>query len=94
MIAERLDLISMAENYLKRALEIDPNFANAYNSLGYTLLERTNRLKEAGENIRKAYQLDPSNPYILDSMGWLSFKEKKYTRSNRISQRCFTASRE
>ena len=45
MIAERLDLISMAENYLKRALEIDPNFANAYNSLGYTLLERTNRLK-------------------------------------------------
>ncbi len=41
MIAERLDLISMAENYLKRALEIDPNFANAYNSLGYTLLERT-----------------------------------------------------
>ena len=81
MIAERLDLISMAENYLKRALEIDPNFANAYNSLGYTLLERTNRLKEAGENIRKAYQLDPSNPYILDSMGWLSFKEKKYTEA-------------
>lgn len=81
MIAERLDLISMAENYLKRALEIDPNFANAYNSLGYTLLERTNRLKEAGENIRKAYQLDPSNPYILDSMGWLSFKEKNYTEA-------------
>ena len=81
MIAERLDLISMAENYLKRALEIDPNFANAYNSLGYTLLERTNRLKEAGENIRKAYQLDPSNPYILDSMGWLSFKEKNYTKA-------------
>ncbi|MBS4769494.1 MAG: tetratricopeptide repeat protein [Burkholderiales bacterium] len=81
MIAERLDLISMAENYLKRALEIDPNFANAYNSLGYTLLERTNRLKEAGEYIRKAYQLDPSNPYILDSMGWLSFKEKKYTEA-------------
>lgn len=81
MIAERLDLISMAENYLKRALEIDPNFANAYNSLGYTLLERTNRLKEAGENIRKAYQIDPSNPYILDSMGWLSFKEKKYTEA-------------
>lgn len=81
MIAERLDLISMAENYLKRALEIDPNFANAYNSLGYTLLERTNRLKAAGENIRKAYQLDPSNPYILDSMGWLSFKEKNYTEA-------------
>ncbi len=81
MIAERLDLISMTEDYLKKAIEIDPTFANAYNSLGYTLLERTNRLKEAGGYIRKAYQLEPSNPYILDSIGWLSFKEKKYSEA-------------
>lgn len=81
MVAERLDLVAKAENYLKKALEIDPNFANAYNSLGYTLLERTNRLQEAAGYIRRAYQLEPANPYILDSMGWLSFKEKNYSEA-------------
>lgn len=78
MIAERMDNLKAAENHLKTAIKIDPNFSNAYNSLGYTLLERTKRLKEAAANINKAYQLDPENPYILDSKGWLAFKQKKY----------------
>ena len=62
-------------------MEIDPGFANAYNSLGYTLLEQTKRIKEAERYINQAYQLDPRNPYILDSKGWLAFKQKKYTKA-------------
>lgn len=81
MLAERLDDIKTAEFHLKKAIEIDPGFANAYNSLGYTLLEQTKRIKEAERYINQAYQLDPRNPYILDSKGWLAFKQKKYTKA-------------
>lgn len=81
MLAERLDDIKTAEFHLKKAIEIDPGFAIAYNSLGYTLLEQTKRIKEAERYINQAYQLDPRNPYILDSKGWLAFKQKKYIKA-------------
>ncbi len=78
MMAERMNQIGKVEKYLKTAIELDPNFANAYNSLGYTLLEKTNRIKDAANYIEQAYRLEPNNPFILDSMGWLRFKQKKY----------------
>lgn len=78
MLAERLDDLRSAEKHLKDAIALDPNFGNAYNALGFTLLERTKRLKEAGKYINRAYELEPENPYILDSKGWLEFKKKNY----------------
>ena len=42
------------------------------------MLERTKRLKEAAKYINRAYELEPDNPFILDSKGWLEFKRKKY----------------
>lgn len=81
MLAERLDDVKTAEFHLKKAIEIDPRFANAYNSLGYTLLERTKRIREAEKYINQAYALEPKNPYILDSKGWLAFKQKKYKQA-------------
>lgn len=78
MMAERLDDLKNTEKHLKEAINLDPNFANAYNALGYTLLERTKRLKEAAKYINRAYELEPDNPFILDSKGWLEFKRKKY----------------
>lgn len=78
MLAERLDDLKSAEKHLKDAIALDPNFGNAYNALGFTLLERTKRLKEAGKYINRAYELEPENPYILDSKGWLEFKKKNY----------------
>lgn len=77
MLAERLGKPEDAEKYLRQALKFDQNFANAYNALGFSLLERNERLSEAKEHIEKAYALDPQSPYILDSMGWLRFKEGK-----------------
>lgn len=55
-------------------LERNPDNAHYYNTLGYSLLVLSDRLDEAGELITKANQLEPEDPYILDSMGWLAFK--------------------
>lgn len=77
MMAERFGKPEEAEKHLTQALKFDQNFANAYNALGFSLLERNERLSEAKKHIEKAYALDPQSPYILDSMGWLRFKEGK-----------------
>jgi tetratricopeptide (TPR) repeat protein len=44
------------------------------NALGYTMILHTERYEEAFELITKAYQLEPKDPSIIDSMGWALFK--------------------
>jgi len=74
MAAERIDKIDVMETDLKRVIEMKPDYAHAYNALGYTLAEKTNRLKEAKELIDKAYKLLPDDPFIQDSMGWVEYR--------------------
>lgn len=74
MKAEAVGDIGLMRKYFKESLRIDPQFSNAYNSYGYCLLIHTDEIEEAAKNIRRAFELDPKNAYILDSMGWLSFK--------------------
>ncbi len=74
MAAERLDRIDVMEAHLRRILQLRPDYAHAYNALGYTLADRNIRLKEAYELIDKALQLAPDDGFILDSMGWVQFR--------------------
>lgn len=64
-----------AEADLKQIIEQEPENAVALNALGYILTTRTDRLREARGYIEKAVRLDPNNPAILDSMGWVLFLE-------------------
>jgi len=60
---------------LLRIIEHEPDNAVALNALGYILTVRTDRLQEARTYIERALELDPENPAIIDSMGWLLFRE-------------------
>jgi len=64
-----------AEADLKQIIDQEPENAVALNALGYILTTRTDRLREARGYIEKALRLDPDNPAILDSMGWVLFLE-------------------
>ncbi len=74
MAAEKLGKIRETEKSLNKLIRIQPDFAQAYNALGYTLVEHTTRYKEALPLLEKALNLSPQDPYTLDSMGWLQFK--------------------
>ena len=74
MAAERIDKLDVMEADLKKVIEMKPDYAHAYNALGYTLAEKTNRLEEARDLIEKAYKLLPDDPFIMDSMGWVEYR--------------------
>ncbi|SDW07846.1 tetratricopeptide repeat protein [Thiocapsa roseopersicina] len=76
--AVKLDRIVLAEQDLRRIIEIDPEHADALNALGYTLADRTDRYAEAKGYIEKAYALKPDEPAILDSMGWVHYRLGDY----------------
>ena len=74
MAAERIDKIDVLEADLRRVIRMKPDYAHAYNALGYTLAEKTGRLKEAKDLIEKAYKLSPDDPFIIDSLGWVHYR--------------------
>lgn len=69
------DLAAM-ERDLQQILRTEPNNPDALNALGYTLadLNITERLEEARDLIERAYEADPDNPAIMDSLGWVYFR--------------------
>lgn len=81
MAAERIDLVPVMERSLRRLIELRPDHAHAYNALGYTFADRNIRLDEAKTLIERAVNLMPDDPHILDSMGWVLFRQKDYPRA-------------
>lgn len=73
MLYTRLSDVPQAEADFLAILALKPNHAAALNALGYTLAVETDRLQEASNYVAKAYELDPDNPAIVDSMGWIAY---------------------
>jgi len=74
MAAERVNKLDVLEADLRRVIALKPDYAHAYNALGYTLADRSERLDEAYELIGKAIKLSPGDPFILDSLGWVQYR--------------------
>lgn len=58
---------------MHRAIESDPNHADALNYIGYTWAERGERLDEAEALIVRALAQRPEAGHILDSLGWVYY---------------------
>jgi len=74
MLAERMGNTVLMEQLLREAIKIKPDYAVAYNALGYSFADRNIKLDEAKINIEIALSLEPRNHYIMDSMGWVQYR--------------------
>jgi tetratricopeptide (TPR) repeat protein len=84
MLAEKRDDLAQLETDLRYIIEREPEHAMALNALGYTLADRTTRYQEAFELIAKAHQLDPEDPAILDSLGWVNYRLGNLPEAERL----------
>lgn len=75
LLAEKLGQVDTLERLLRRLIEVQPESAQAYNALGYSFAERNIRLPEAHTLIAKALALTPDDPFIIDSMGWVLYRQ-------------------
>ncbi|TWI54916.1 Flp pilus assembly protein TadD [Pseudomonas duriflava] len=83
MVAEKRGDLAQLEKDLRFILAQDPNNAMALNALGYTLADRTTRYAEARTLIEKAHQINPNDPAILDSMGWINYRQGQLEQAER-----------
>jgi tetratricopeptide (TPR) repeat protein len=84
MLAEKRDNLPLLEQDLRFILEREPDNAMVLNALGYTLADRTTRYAEARELIEQAYQLNPDDPAILDSLGWVNYRQGNLDEAERL----------
>ncbi|HTY99774.1 MAG TPA: tetratricopeptide repeat protein [Rhodocyclaceae bacterium] len=75
LAAEKVGKLDVLEKNLRRLIVLKPDYAHAYNALGYSFADRNMRLDEASQLIDKALQLAPEDPFILDSKGWVLYRQ-------------------
>lgn len=87
LVAEKLNMIDLAEADLRAVIKQDSKNAHALNALGYTLADHTTRYREAQELLAQALALKSDDAFILDSMGWLHYRLGNYTEAVRYLKR-------
>ncbi|MFA4989340.1 MAG: tetratricopeptide repeat protein [Candidatus Omnitrophota bacterium] len=78
---------SLFEQELKKALELNPDYAEALNFLGYAFVEQNRNLRQAEIMIRKALRLEPDNGAYIDSLGWLYFKKGRTREAKKLLEK-------
>ncbi|HEY3048064.1 MAG TPA: tetratricopeptide repeat protein [Polaromonas sp.] len=91
MMAEKLGTLDAMERLLRQLIAQKPDYHHAYNALGYSLAERSIRLPEARELIRKALEYAPSDPFIKDSLGWVEFRMGNKAEAVQIFEAAYKA---
>ena len=85
----RMDRLDDAIAQYRAAVKRWPDSAMSLNALGYTLADRTDDYKEAEKLIRKALEYDPESPAIIDSLGWVLYKQGDYEAALGELQRAY-----
>lgn len=75
LLAQSLNNSQLTEQLLERILAIEPDHINALNALGYTYAEQGIKLERAEALINKALAQAPDNAAIIDSLGWLNYRQ-------------------
>lgn len=89
LLNERLKNYEDAEKDLSYILKRRKNDVDALNTLGYMLVENTDRIDEAISYLQKALDIKPYDPAILDSMGWAKFKMGDYEVAKSYLQKAY-----
>ncbi|HZX33344.1 MAG TPA: tetratricopeptide repeat protein [Rhodocyclaceae bacterium] len=89
LMAERLGRMDVLESHLQRLIQIKPDHAHGLNALGYSWADRNVHLNEAHDLIARAITLAPEDPFIMDSLGWVLFRQGKLEESLKTLEQAY-----
>lgn len=90
LAAERIKKFDLMESELRRAIAFKPDFAAAYNALGYSFADRNIKVDEAVSLIQKALELSPNDHYMLDSLGWAYYRKGDLDQAIKYLQQAYS----
>ncbi|WP_339673108.1 tetratricopeptide repeat protein [Dasania marina] len=90
LVSEKRDDFALMEQDLRNIIAQDPENVTALNALGYVLANRSERLDEAFSLISLALSLKPSDPAILDSLGWVEYRRGNLNRAFSLLEKAYS----
>jgi tetratricopeptide (TPR) repeat protein len=75
---ERAKRWDEAEADFLKALDLSPDQAPVLNYLAYSWVEQGKKLPDAQRMIERAVALKPDDGYIVDSLGWVLYRQGRY----------------
>lgn len=79
--------ISLYKVYIK----MEPKDPAGYNDYAYLLSEKGTQYKQAIELAQKAYELAPTDPAVLDTLGWAYYQDKQYNQAVTYLSKAYSA---
>jgi tetratricopeptide (TPR) repeat protein len=89
MAAEKNGHYETMEAQLRNLMRTQPDNPQAYNALGYSLVDRNLRIDEAVKLIEKAVSLAPNDAFIMDSLGWAKFRQGNSAEAAKILKQAY-----
>ncbi len=86
-VYDRLGQKDKTVEHMQKVLGLDANHVQALNYLAYVYADGTRNLKEAEQLVRKALKLQPGDGFILDTLGWVLFKQDRVSEAVKVLER-------
>ena len=81
---ERLGDYVKSDKDLLKSLEIVTDDAYVLNYLAYSWLERNYKINLAMQMLEKAYEQEPEDAFIIDSIGWAHYLTGNYIKAEKL----------
>src|SRR4029077_9634170 len=81
MIYSQMKEFNKARDAYEKVIVANPTLLSALNNLAYLYAEKLNDLKRASELAEKARLIAPTNPAVLDTLGWITYKQGGYQKA-------------
>jgi len=81
---ERLGNYVKSDKDLLKSLEIVTDDAYVLNYLAYSWLERNYKINLAMQMLEKAYEQEPEDAFIIDSIGWAHYLTGNYIKAEKL----------
>lgn len=79
----------MLRSDLNTLIRVEPDNAHAMNALGYHLADNNIELERARELLERAYELIPDDAAIMDSLGWLRYRQGDFNAALDLLQKAY-----
>jgi tetratricopeptide (TPR) repeat protein len=86
-VEDKLGDLPACISEMRKAVELDPDHAEALNYMAYTWAERRENLDEALTMALRASNIKPDNGYILDTVAWIYYAMGDLQRSLPLLER-------
>lgn len=86
-VYDRLGKKDKTVEHMEKVLGLDENHVQALNYLAYVYADGTRNLEVAEKLVRKALQLQPGDGFIMDTLGWVLFKQDRIAEAVKILEK-------